>query len=122
MANIQEKIKKDKTIAYRFSCCLGRDALGKQICRYTSWYAPEGLTLSKARKAAKKAAEFWEEEVRKEYERDLQNPTRVTVKEIASKRTNFGEFVMNVWFPICVDNGEHKVRTIAFYNQTAKSI
>lgn len=122
MATIREKKKNNKTIYYKFTCCLGRDLKGKQIRRYVSWYPPEGLSPSKERKAAERAADAWEEEVRKEYERDLQNPTRVTVKEIASKRTNFGEFVMNVWFPICVDNGEHKVRTIAFYNQTAKSI
>ena len=122
MACIKEKIKKDKTIAYYFSCCLGRDALGKQICRYSTWYAPKELSPSKARKVAERAAEDWEEQVRAEYEKDLQNPLRASVKEIANGKTNFGEFVMDVWFPICVDNGEHKVRTIAFYSQTAKSV
>ena len=122
MASIKEKKKNNKIVSYKFICYLGRDGKGNQIRRCTTWHAPEGLSPTKERKVAEKAADAWEEEVRKEYERDLQNPTRVTVKEIASKRTNFGEFVMNVWFPICVDNGEHKVRTIAFYNQTAKSI
>lgn len=122
MANIQEKIKKDKTVAYYFSCCLGRDAFGKQICRYTTWYAPKDLSQSKGRKAAEKAAQVWEEEVRAEYEKDLQNPKRIAIKEVANEKTHFEDFVNDIWFPICIDNGEHKISTVSFYRQTADSI
>ena len=80
------------------------------------------MSQGKMRKAAEQAAEIWEEEVRKEFEKDLQNPERAAIKEIANAKTNFCDFVMNVWFPICIDNGEHKVRTVAFYNQIARSV
>ena len=77
MASIKEKKKNNKIISYKFICYLGRDGKGNQIRRCTTWHAPEGLSPTKERKVAEKAADAWEEEVRKEYERDLQNPTRV---------------------------------------------
>lgn len=117
MASIQEKKKNNKIISYKFVCCLGRNVGGGQIRRSITWHIPEGMSQSKMRKAAEQAAEIWEEEVRKEFEKDLQNPERAAIKEITNAKTNFCDFVMNVWFPICVDNGEHKVRTVAFYNQ-----
>lgn len=122
MASIQEKKKDNKIISYKFVCCLGRNVGGGQIRRSITWHIPEGMSQSKMRKAAEQAAEIWEEEVRKEFEKDLQNPERAAIKEIANAKTNFCDFVMNVWFPICIDNGEHKVRTVAFYNQIARSV
>lgn len=99
MATIREIKKNNKILYYKFTCYLGRDEKGKQIRRYKSWYAPEGMSQSKMRKAAEQAAEIWEEEVRKEFEKDLQNPERAAIKEIANAKTNFCDFVMNVWFP-----------------------
>lgn len=88
----------------------------------STWTAPAELSPAKARKAASKAAEEWEKQARAEYEQDLKDPERVKAREIARSRTDFADFVLHDWFPICIDNGEHKPKTIAFYNDTTKNI
>lgn len=122
MAYIRAKKKKEKIVSYEFSCFLGRDEKGKQIRRSITWYVPKDLSQSKGRKAAEKAAQVWEEEVRAEYEKDLQNPKRIAIKEVANGKTHFEDFVNDIWFPICIDNGEHKISTVSFYRQTADSV
>lgn len=67
MANIRENKKTGKVISFRFIVCLERDVRGKQIRKYTTWTAPADLTPAKARKAAERAADAWEEEVKAEY-------------------------------------------------------
>ena len=67
MANIRENKKNGKVISFRFTVCLERDVRGKQIRKYTTWAAPADLTPAKARKAAERAADTCEEEVRAEY-------------------------------------------------------
>ena len=57
-----------------------------------------------------------------EYKRDLLDPERVKAREIERTRTPFSPFVLNDWFPICIDNGEHKPKTVSFYNDTVKNI
>lgn len=57
MANIRENKKNGKTVSYRFTVCLERDAQGKQVRKYTTWTPPEGLTPAKAKRAAERAAE-----------------------------------------------------------------
>ena len=65
MANIRENRKNGKIISFRFTVCLDRDAHGKQIRRYTTWKAPEDLSPAKARKAAERAADIWEQNEQK---------------------------------------------------------
>lgn len=122
MASIREKKKGNKIISYEFTCCLARDAKGRQIRRYSTWTPKEGLSPSKERKAAERAAEAWEQALRKEYEKDLKSPERVAIKDIANAKMDFGAFITEVWFPICIDNGEHKPKTVSFYNDTMKNI
>ncbi len=122
MASVREKIKDNKIISFQFTCSIGRDENGKQIRRYSTWTPPAELSPAKARKAAFKAAEEWEKQARAEYEQDVKDPERVKAREIARSRTDFADFVLHDWFPICIDNGEHKPKTIAFYNDTTKNI
>lgn len=70
MAAIRENKKNGKIISYRFTLCLERDAQGKQIRRYTTWTPPEGLTPAKAKKAAERAADAWEDETRRAYQEE----------------------------------------------------
>lgn len=70
MANIRENKRNGKVISYRFTACLGRDANDKQIRRYTTWEIPDGLTPAKAKKAAERAADAWEQEVKAEYQKE----------------------------------------------------
>ena len=73
MAAITPNKKDGKLVSYRFRSCVGRDPEGKQIFRSTTWSVPVGLTPSKAEKAAQKAAEQWEFEMRAEYQPYLLN-------------------------------------------------
>ena len=69
MASIRKVVKGDKTTTFRFAACVGRDANNKQIRRFCTWTPPEGMTPAKARKAASRAADAWEQEVKAEYEK-----------------------------------------------------
>lgn len=122
MAAMTPKTKNGKVVSYRFRACVGRDPAGKQVFRCTTWKVPEGMTPSKAEKAASKAADAWEKSMREEYQKDLQEPERIKAREIARIKTDFAFFVSNVWFPVCIDNGEHKAKTVDFYNTTTKNI
>lgn len=115
MATIIKNIKDGKVISYKFRSCLGRDDMGKQISRYTTWHIPAGLTPSKAERAAKTAAAEWEKQVKWDYEQDLKDPARIKAREIDRTRTDFTDFIQNVWFPLGVCDGEHKHTTIEFY-------
>lgn len=122
MASIIPKEKDGKIISYKFKACVGRDDCGKQMFRCTTWKVPASLVPSKAAKAAEKAAAAWEQDARAEYEKDLQDAERARRREIAKCKTDFVHFVKNVWFPICIEDGEHKPKTISFYNDTTKNI
>ena len=67
MANIRENKRNGKTVFFRFTACLEWDTQGKQVRRYITWTPPEGLTPSRARKAAERAADAWEDEVKAAY-------------------------------------------------------
>lgn len=122
MASIREKKQGGKTVSYRFSCCLGRDARGAQIRRYTTWIPPQGMTPGRARKTAEKEAEAWEQKMRVEFEKDLKNPERSRIKTLSNENMDFAAFVMKVWFPLQIDNGMYKAKTVSYYNDTAKNI
>ena len=51
---------------------------------------------------------------KEEYRRDVENPERVREREIEKARTEFSAFIRQVWFPICICDGEHKPTTIDF--------
>ena len=122
MATIKEKRVNGKNISYKFTCYLGRDSQGKQIRRYKRWYAPEGMTPSKARKLAEREAERWETKIRKELGMDSWTPEAEKEKGQADSCVEFSDFVREVWFPLCIENGEYKAKTVSFYNDTAKNI
>ena len=122
MAAITPNLKNGKIISYRFRACVGRNESGKQVFRSKTWTVPEQLTPSKAQRAAQKAADTWEEEVRTEYKKDVNDPQLAKLRELAKATTDFVSFVEHDWFPVCVDNGEHKPKTVAFYQDTKKNI
>ena len=93
MATVIENKKNGKTVSFKFRAYLGRNEIGKQINKYTTWFAPDGLTPAKALKAAEKAAEEWEQFVKEEYEKDLSDPLRVKEREINTTCTPFVDFV-----------------------------
>lgn len=122
MASLIANQKDGKIVSYRFRACVGRDDFGKQIFKSSTWKVPEGLTPSKAEKAAQKAAEEWEKQTREEYEKDKLEPERVKQREIASAKTEFSDFALNTWFPLCVEDGDHKHTTVNFYKHTVNRV
>ncbi len=124
MANIRENKRNGKTVSFRFTVCLERDAQGKQIRRYTTWTPQEGLTPSKARKAAERAADAWEEEVRAEYqkEKELKAQGRAYTLPPEKRHDDFVSFINETWLPLQVRNGNNKPNTIAFYQNNSKII
>ena len=89
MPSIKENKHDNKIVSYQFACCLGRDANGKQIRRYNTWIPPEGLSPAKAKKAAERAADAWEEQLKEEYEKDIKSPKRAKIKELSRVATDF---------------------------------
>lgn len=121
MATIKENKRNGKTVSYRFTVCLERDIRGKQIREYTTWKPDEGLTPSKARKAAERAADAWEQEVRAEYQKKKKLGQAYTIPA-EKRRDDFTAFVNDTWLPLQVRGGNDKPTTVAFYQYMARTI
>lgn len=121
MANIRENTKNGKVVSYRFTACMERDVRGKQVRKYTTWTPPEGLTPAKAKKAAERAADAWEQEVRAEYqkEKELGDAYRLPPEK---RHDDFVAFVNEMWLPLQIRGGDAKPSTVAFYEFMAKPI
>lgn len=124
MASIKENKKKGKSVSYVFTVNLERDANGKQVRRYCTWIPPAGLTPAKARKAAERAADAWEQEVRDEYQKSKE--VKMLGQSYAlppeKRRDDFVTFVNDVWFVLYISNGDRKQTTVAFYEDIAKNV
>ena len=121
VANIRANEKCGKVVSYRFTACLERDANGKQVRRYTTWTPPIGLTPAKMKKAAERAADEWEREVRAEFQKEKELGTSYTLPP-EKRHDNFRTFVDDVWFPLQICNGNDKQTTITFYKNMKKLI
>ncbi|MCI8330426.1 MAG: site-specific integrase [Oscillibacter sp.] len=124
MANIREKQKDGKIISFSFTVCLARDASGKQVRRFTTWTPPEGLAPTKARKAAERAADAWEQEVKAEYEKEQQAIAegRAYMLPPEKRHDDFVAFVNETWFPLQVQGNNRKAKTVSFYSSMTKII
>lgn len=118
MANIRENKKNGKVISFRFTVCLERDVRGKQIRKYTTWTAPADLTPAKARKAAERAADAWEEEVKVEYQKQKKLGSAYRLPP-DKRRDDFVSFVNDTWFVLQIRGENDKPNTIAFYMHTS---
>ena len=114
MATITPKEKDGKIIAFKFRTCVGRDENGRQVSRATTWKIPENLSMTRLTSAAQRAAADWEKQARAEYEKDLYDPERIKARKVDRTKTDFARFVREEWFPICIDNGERKPKTVSF--------
>ena len=121
MAGIRENKRNGKVVSYRFTACLDRDVNGSQVRKYMTWPVPDGLTPSKAKKAAQRAADEWEQQERKEYQKELELG-QAYVLPPEKRRDSFSSFVNDVWFPLQVCNGNDKQTTVTFYGNMKKLI
>lgn len=122
MAHIRANTKNGKIVSYRFTVCLGRDCNGKQIRKYTTWPIPPDTSTAKAKKAAERAADIWEQELISEYHKKLEAESAGKTYQIPAEKRHddFVSFVNDVWFPLQVRDGKHKPKTIAFYESMTK--
>lgn len=122
MASIREIKRDGKTAAFRFTACIGREADGKQIRRFTTWTSEEGLTPAKARKAAERAADVWEQEVRGEYQKEKEAAASGKVYALPpeKRRDDFTAFARDTWFALQVRGNNRKPSTIDFYESMMK--
>ena len=121
MATIKENRVNGKLISFKFTSCLGRDAQGKQIRRYSTWKVPEGMTPSKAKKAAEREAAAWETDLRAEFEADTIPVVQAQEKAKVIDSINFAEYVKEAWLPICIENGDYKPKTVSYYTDMSKN-
>ncbi|MDD3242134.1 MAG: hypothetical protein PHD32_00235 [Eubacteriales bacterium] len=92
MATIIKNIKDGKVISYKFRSCLGRDDMGKQISRYTTWHkinktnkgelTPDGVNSCGQKPAASKK-KWWRDE------RDKPKPFETTAEFVERIRRSF---------------------------------
>ena len=123
MAAIRENKKNNKTVSFRFTICLERDAQGKQVRKYTTWTPPEGLTPAKTKRAAEKAAEQWEQATRAEYQKEQEAIANGRVYQLPpeKRKDDFVGFIENTWLPLQIRGGDNKPSTIAYYEYVAKN-
>lgn len=119
MANIRANKRNGKVTSYRFTACLGWNANDKQIRKYKTWEIPGGLTPAKAKKAAERAADVWEREIREEYQKEKELGQAYTLPP-EKQQDSFSVFVNDVWFPLQICNGNDKQTTITFYKNMKK--
>ena len=108
MAHIRANTKNGKIVSYRFTVCLGRDCNGKQIRKYTTWPIPPDTSTAKAKKAAERAADIWEQELMSEYHKKLEAESAGKAYQIPAEKRHddFVSFVNDVWFPLQVRDGK----------------
>ena len=80
------------------------------------------MTPGRARKAAEKEAQSWEQKMKAEFSKDLNNPERSRIKDLSNENLDFASFIAKVWFPVQIDSGVYKAKTVSYYNDTAKNI
>lgn len=124
MANIRENVKDGKIVSYRFTACVGRDIRGKQIRKFATWTPPAGLSPSKERRAAERAAEDWEDEIRTEYQKEQEAKAQGIAYSLPpeKRRDDFIDFIQNTWIPLQVKSGNNKPTTVVFYMHTVNRI
>lgn len=122
MATIIENKKDGKLVSYKLRAYLGRNEFGKQIAEYTTWHIPEGMSVSRSKKAVKKYACEWEIQRKEQYKKCLADPQYRKEIEMQNKHTEFSEFVLQTWYPIFVCDNMHKPTTIEFYYHISNKI
>jgi integrase len=124
MSAIKENKKNGKIISYKFTVCLERDTNGKQMRRYLTWTPPDGLTPAKAKKAAERAADEWERELKADYQKEKESAAVEQPYQLPHEKRpdDFVSFINDIWFPLHVRGGNCKPTTIAFYKNIAKII
>ena len=123
MASVYPKEKNGKIVGYKFRALLGRED-GKQVFQCMTWTPPDGMTPAKMRKAAERAADDWEQQVREEYQKKQEAAKQGLYAAIPAdqRKDDFADFIDEMWLPLQVRGGECKPTTIDYYERAARTI
>jgi len=106
MASIYPKRKNGEIVSVKFKAYLGRDEIGKQIFKCTTWIPEKVMSERKLLALAEKEAIIWEHNLLSviEEERRTTSPEEITFKDFIEKK----------WFPNELNNAGHRNSTIDF--------
>ena len=102
-----------KPISYKFTCCVGRDANGKQVWRTKTVKSPH-YSEAKEKKWINTELLNWEQQQKDDY-----NKSHNTADK---DRITFAEFVREHWWPDHVMDGSHTPSSISFYKHMSDNI
>lgn len=109
MATVKVNVDKSgKVISYRWRCCIGRNAAGRQEWETKTVSAPDGLTPKRALKAMQTAADQWEADLKE--------------GRLSRNKDSLAEFIENCWLPLAVEDGQHSQNTVDFYKACSRRI
>ena len=117
MATVYPVKKGCRIFSYKFKAYLGKDENQKQIFRCMTWVPPEGLPAPKRNRAAQRAADQWEAELK---EQEVLPPPKKQLHQ--EEKLSLLDFIQKIWLPLEIENGERKPTTVTFYRAAAKLI
>ena len=116
MASVYPVKKGCRIVSYKFKVFLGRDENRKQIVRCMTWIPPEGLSGAKRTRAAQKAADQWEKELKGQGQLLLER------EKEQQEQMGISAFIHKIWLPLEVEDGEKKPGTVTFYKSMVRLI
>ena len=102
-----------KPISYKFTCCVGRDANGKQVWRTKTVKSPH-YTEAKEKKWINTELLNWEQQQKDDYKKSHNTADK--------DRITFAEFVREHWWTDHVMDGSHTPSSISFYKHMSDNI
>ena len=102
-----------KPISYKFTCCVGRDANGKQVWRTKTVKSPH-YTDAKEKKWINTELLNWEEQQKKDYKKSHNTADK--------ERITLAEFITEHWWPDHVMDGSHTPSSVSFYKHMSDNI
>ena len=106
-----------RIVSYKFKAYLGKDENQKQIFRCMTWVPPEGLPAPKRNRAAQRAADQWEAELK---EQEVLPPPKKQLHQ--EEKLSLLDFIQKIWLPLEIEYGERKPTTVTFYSAAAKLV
>ena len=114
MATITTKTEDaGKPISYKFTCCVGRDDIGKQVWRTKTVKRPH-YSEAKEKKWINTELLYWEQQQKDDYKKSHNTADK--------DRITFAEFVREHWWPDHVMDGSHTPSSISFYKHMSDNI
>ena len=79
-----------------------------------TWIPPEGLSGAKRTRAAQKAADQWEKELKEQGQPPLEREQK------RQEQMSMSAFIHEIWLPLEIEDGEKKPGTVTFYKSMVR--